>query len=1400
MKFPLFLASPSSSYPQLLSVECAAGAKAHHLDKALPTGFASLSVAQHPLASLSMGVPPLTAGAYLEQATQRTVEPQAVSTLHILRGPDAGRSFPIPRGDTPVGRSHQKDRGIALNDPYLRPEHGTLTLDGSGAHLTFTSAASKPFTRLSLTRSTAHPKNEKAQELRWHEPFMLGSSTCMLTAPQEAPATGTAPTSVFEPVVVNTQAARKLGTLIVMVCVPIVIGVTIAALTGMWFFLLMSLASSALMLIHMLSGRSENRGATRQVQQAGERERERALSLPPAGLYPLCSRNLYGSSSAIVLGQGPRLPFVSGRNVKVSKLKTLENAPHYVPFPTPHLPHEVNLRAEHLHAYLVQLIATYPGEIRVLLHASASGITREVLSCLGVVDRVQLCVNAEQIAEALSNTVPKPQESFLPHAHPTPVAPLYISAGVPHGGGAVFPAGAALCIVHPYNTTHPQNSAHHHDAAPAHVLSRPVLSLRTEGEYLQSVRYVRSGATPQELNPAEGVGQVHPLALDDTCAIADGLSTRRYIDALGVLATNTGTGAGAIEAADAASVHAHSLRLSELGTGALNDELSDAASLTSSSQRVDPLGLLAEEAAARWAANRYSSDVYCLLGSAPGGHLNMGLSEHGPHWIVGGTTGAGKSQLLRSLILTAALRYGPERLGLILVDFKGSAGLGPLAELPQTLSMLSNFDVSAVHRALEFLRADVRQRERDLQALGVNSYLDYLRLCAISGDIPTYPELVIVVDEFRMLVESMPDAMNELMKIATIGRSLGLHLILATQRPQGSISQDIRANIASNICLRVSSGQDSFNLVGHEAAASIPASCPGAGYVRLPDGQNLPFRAPLVDALPSNAAESDVSVQLLTGTGWVPLAFSQQQPNTGAEDYQGEDAQLSRVVHVLKGIHCNDYPLSSGTYAPIPAELPDHSEYEGSLRPFEYALGELEIARYGVRQLGAWGYSSTTAAGSGGEPGSDEASGALALLGTVAERSGIVNSLLVQAAERGEPVMVLTADASLHLRLAPVYTAASGVFDVLVGPHELSHLQFCLQQLRNVSGTIDAAEAGDSGALVLVDGLDSWLELLMRLPQVEGQLYDLLAQGHRYGYRVVFTSALPLRGRFASVAHSTLLSRRFVENDLMRKTVKNYPVPAQGHYAVEGMLNTELIGDEPLEASVLSPVTLGAADLIGRLQAVKPASARHRPLVQFSTGVPLPSQDAVIGIHRGNPGALLCGYRREGTPALLHAPQGTFIAVPGARSSGKSTFLQNLGSLNPQYGVLHIDGGSSPDPERLRQQLQSVPNPERVLLAVDDVPYISAESQQVLLEFGRTFRAGFIAFTPYTRWLSSPILASLSGCSRAVVINPRTIADGEICMLTELPLDLYTDGILPVGRAVVVDAGRATACQLPSGV
>ena len=573
----------------------------------------------------------------------------------------------------------------------------------------------------------------------------------------------------------------------------------------------------------------------------------------------------------------------------------------------------------------------------------------------------------------------------------------------------------------------------------------------------------------------------------------------------------------------------------------------------------------------RWSAQRYASDIRCYLGVSSGGSLNIGLSEHGPHWLLGGTTGAGKSQLLRSLVLSAALRYPPERLGLILVDFKGSAGLGPLAQLPHALSVLSNFDVSAVERALEFLRADIHRREVDLQALGVNSYRDYLASCQATGTIPRYPELLIVVDEFRMLIDSMPDAMAELMRIATIGRSLGLHLVLATQRPQGAISQDIRANIATSICLRVASAQDSYNLLEHESAAYISAAHPGAGYVRLPDGRSLPFRAPLVDAVPSTSDARPVQVLGLEESGWRELTTVSPVQKTGGN----EDELLIHSSQQIRALYEREYAprgaQKSATvqdeYCPIPPELPENTPLpaleapvsgpvaygidpaatprestEPSTAPEGYLLGELEIARYGVRRHISW---------SGHQ--------ALALLAQNAERAPMLYGLLAQAFAAGTPVVLMTSDGALHRDLEPY----AGAFEALVGAQELSHLRFCLEELRtpNLWGVEATARP-----LIIVDGLDSWLEALVRQPDTENLLYDLLSQGCRRGYSVVFTSALNPRGRFAAAAHSTLLSRRFLDADLMRSTSKDYPTPAQSHYCVEGAINEELIGDQPLSA------------------------------------------------------------------------------------------------------------------------------------------------------------------------------------------------------------------------------------------
>lgn len=1383
----------------------------------------------------------------------------AVSLLHILRGPEAGATFPISRGRTSLGRAALPARGgeqphhIHLQDPFLKPVHGSFYADSSGIRW----IEKRPAASEGSEKAHGSMKAQGAEPriLRWDEPFRLGSSLCMLTSPsadrehttKKASATAPPGSSLgsssgsssgepaqtlaplgdagnpFEPVVVNPPAPRKLKQILLSVCLPIVVGLIIALVTGMWFLLLMSAASSLLMLLHFFGGRAENRAASQQTHQAAEQEKERALTLPTAGDLAISGPSALHDYPAIVLGCGPRQPYLRGRNLPLGALEK-QDAPHYLPLPTPVLGHYLKLEEAHLRAYLVQLVAGYPGSVHVLLaeaHNSAQKRMNALLQTLAVVPGVSVhCLpgtQQEKYLQALQSSLQSELSSSVPplilmpqHASAVyaPLLTALTSGAIAEGSQSRALSSPreqkmnapALCVL---GSAEGDNSAH----APGALFGAAWVECASEGSHRQSIRYRAQGYAMPPVQPTEGVYQVHPLACEGLCQHADGLSLEAFCTALENLYR-----AGC-----------------EQEQGALSEgQVHQSAHLFSSLQqqsaqqknRADDVAV--ESVLQRWSAQRYASDIRCYLGVSSGGSLNIGLSEHGPHWLLGGTTGAGKSQLLRSLVLSAALRYPPERLGLILVDFKGSAGLGPLAQLPHALSVLSNFDVSAVERALEFLRADIHRREVDLQALGVNSYRDYLASCQAAGTIPRYPELLIVVDEFRMLIDSMPDAMAELMRIATIGRSLGLHLVLATQRPQGAISQDIRANIAASICLRVASAQDSYNLLEHESAAYISAAHPGAGYVRLPDGRSLPFRAPLVDAVPSSSDARPVQVLGLEEGGWRELTAASAVQKGGGN----EDELLIRSAQQIRALYEREYAPRSlqknatvqDEYCPIPPELPENTPLpvveapvskpvaygtDPAATPQEpadsgvasegYLLGELEIARYGVRRPISWSGQQT-----------------LALLAQSAERAPMLYGLLAQAFAARTPVVLLTSDGALYRDLEPY----AGAFESLVGAQELSHLRFCLEELRtpNLWGT-----EASTRPLIVVDGLDSWLEALVRQPDTENLLYDLLSQGCRRGYSVVFTSALNPRGRFAAAAHSTLLSRRFLDADLMRSTSKDYPTPAQSHYCVEGAINEELIGDQPLSASILSPCVAGFQELVQVLQGNATSASNGsgtRPgtlLRQFPEYYRMPSTEYVTAAHAAcNPqGAkLLVAFDRRQMPVWLSAPAGAVVPVQGSRSAGKSTLLESIAQLNPQLETLILegsggtsgDGGASGEPpsvERTRALLDSVKNPAQTLVLIDDLQYLQPAVQQLLLERRGEFRAMLVAYTPWPRRASSPLLAALMGCSRALLLAPASLADADMCTVTALPLDRFTQGEQPAGRLVVVDGASVCAAQVP---
>lgn len=224
----------------------------------------------------------------------------------------------------------------------------------------------------------------------------------------------------------------------------------------------------------------------------------------------------------------------------------------------------------------------------------------------------------------------------------------------------------------------------------------------------------------------------------------------------------------------------------------------------------------------------------------------LDLSADGPHALVAGTTGAGKSELLQALVLGLALRHPPAELALVLLDFKGGAGLRACTGLPHVVGHVSDLDPDGALRALEALTAELRRREALLAAAGVSDVESLRGPAAEAARLPCAdgpaappgapPRLLVVVDEFRALAEDLPDFVPALVRLAAQGRSLGMHLVLATQRPAGAVTAQMRANLALRICLRVTDPAESHDVVDVPDAAALPARAPGRAVVRRADG------------------------------------------------------------------------------------------------------------------------------------------------------------------------------------------------------------------------------------------------------------------------------------------------------------------------------------------------------------------------------------------------------------------------------------------------------------------------------------------------------------------------------------------------------------------------------------
>ncbi|WP_298817503.1 FtsK/SpoIIIE domain-containing protein [Chloroflexus sp.] len=271
-----------------------------------------------------------------------------------------------------------------------------------------------------------------------------------------------------------------------------------------------------------------------------------------------------------------------------------------------------------------------------------------------------------------------------------------------------------------------------------------------------------------------------------------------------------------------------------------------------------------------------------VMGESKPCWLNLNEQQHGPHGIIAGATGAGKSVLLQTMIAALVITHGPDRLNLLLIDFKGGAALAPFANLPHTTGFVTDLDDRLATRAIAAINSELRRRKTILRTVAerhgihVENIADY-RALARQHPLEPLPNLLIVLDEFDEMARSCPDFVSALVRVVKQGRSLGVHLLIATQQPGRVVSDEIRSQLSYFIALRLGSSEDSREMLQRPDAAFLPPQLPGRAYVRS-GGEVRLVQVARLTAQPDGQSDLELITQRLCATGQRFLATLNWQP------------------------------------------------------------------------------------------------------------------------------------------------------------------------------------------------------------------------------------------------------------------------------------------------------------------------------------------------------------------------------------------------------------------------------------------------------------------------------------------------------------------------------------------
>lgn len=844
--------------------------------------------------------------------------------------------------------------------------------------------------------------------------------------------------------------------------------------------------------------------------------------------------------------------------------------------------------------------------------------------------------------------------------------------------------------------------------------------------------------------------------------------------------------------------------------------------------RSDPTSL-----ADRW--QRQPRSTRAVLGVSAAGAYAVDLARDGPHVLVGGTTGAGKSELLQTLIASLAIANRPDQLSFVLVDYKGGAAFRECAQLPHTVGLVTDLDPHLTERALTSLTAELQRRERLLQAGGAKD-LDEYQVRAGPGD-PVIPRLVLVIDEFRMLAEELPAFLGGMVRIAALGRSLGVHLVLATQRPAGIVSADIKANVNLRIALRVRDSNDSQDVVDALDTASISERTPGRAVARSGSNPLTAFQTARVGGPPPPppTAGEQLSWQRLTwqrlGDPYEAGAAAERDGPDGTASTTTGPSDLSQIVRSCRG--AAELAGVASTPSPWLAPLPDlvtaHELEPDRQDPWQIPLGRVDLPAQQAQPVLGWDL----------ERGGHLAVAGMARTGRTTLLRSVAGALAGRLPASAVHVYVLDGGSGAMACLTALPHTGAVVprsdperLDRLIRRlgQEVQSRQEQLGRLGHSSLAEQRAHAASTGTqplpylVLLVDGWDGVMHALEDVDHgrpVDAML-RLLRDGVSVGLRaMVAGDRSVLLSRVTAVIPDTLVLQMSDPTDLVLAGIPPRQVPAhmppgralRVSDAAEvqlAVLTAELSGPAQVTAlvdagaeawrlqsqSAARPTPFKVERLpthlrVGQLRATPPAGASAWALVGAG-GDDL----TALGIDLSAPGsaALVAGPPGSGRTTTLSTMAMSLAAygTPVALAATSRSWLPDISGRPGVLGVLAPEEG-----ERLREWAGSTTG---LVVLVDDADQmLDAPLEQVLVELLRRVDG------PRVSIVCSGASGDLSAMFRGltvearkqrvgVLLNPSSFSDGDLFGLRLA--HRHNPGDALPGRGLLIARGAVLPVQV----